>query len=528
MKAGPRAFSKYNLILVVFYAALAVALAAKHGQDVNWDLLNYHFYNPYLLLFGRFERDVHAAGVQSFFNPLVDMPFYAAVRWNVPPAAFFLSLAAVQGLALFIVHKIAGALFPQASGSMRLVVGLIAGVTAAFGAAFQTEVGNTMHDDTLSVLLLAALWLVVIEAGVARPSWRAIALSGCVAGLAVGMKLSLAPIVVGLVAGVAVLSGGLLPTIRRLGVFCAAVGCGMLATGGYWMWLMYRHFGSPLFPFFNSIFRSPYAPVENFFDGRFLPRSAFESVFYPFYWVSTQTLVAEQPFRDARFAAVFVCLFAFAVYGIVSLISRRQELRGRVTRPLVVVVVFWSISYVVWLKLFSIHRYAVPLEALAGVIVIGVSAVLLQRRAAQLAVAFAVCVALSVTVSVRPAGYGRRGWSSSYFGVDQDAVAKYSDATLLMTDFPQAYLAPLFPRSSRFVRISSNWGLTSETAMWRRVELNVQAQRRLFLLDFPDGDNHEGLLRTLGLDMDAATCETYSSYDGGFRVCPLHRRRHSM
>jgi hypothetical protein len=68
------------------------------GQDMNWDLLNYHFYNPYLLLADRFDRDVHVAGVQSFLNPAFDVPVYFAIR-NAPPVAVGLALGALQGSA---------------------------------------------------------------------------------------------------------------------------------------------------------------------------------------------------------------------------------------------------------------------------------------------------------------------------------------------------------------------------------------------------------------------------------------------
>src|SRR4030095_718030 len=36
------------------FGALAIAL----GQDANWDLRNYHWYNPYALLTGRFRFDL--------------------------------------------------------------------------------------------------------------------------------------------------------------------------------------------------------------------------------------------------------------------------------------------------------------------------------------------------------------------------------------------------------------------------------------------------------------------------------------
>ena len=47
------------------------------GQDVSFDLLNYHLYLPYAFLHGRFGQDLIAAGAtHTFFNPLADIPYY--------------------------------------------------------------------------------------------------------------------------------------------------------------------------------------------------------------------------------------------------------------------------------------------------------------------------------------------------------------------------------------------------------------------------------------------------------------------
>ncbi len=46
-------------------AAICAAWTVLAGKDVNWDLLNYHYYLPFELLAGRFEQDFFAASAQS-------------------------------------------------------------------------------------------------------------------------------------------------------------------------------------------------------------------------------------------------------------------------------------------------------------------------------------------------------------------------------------------------------------------------------------------------------------------------------
>ena len=61
-------------MLVAGLASLAL------GQDANWDLQNYHYYNPWAWWNGRiFDWDVAAAQIQTYHNPVLDFPFLAMV-----------------------------------------------------------------------------------------------------------------------------------------------------------------------------------------------------------------------------------------------------------------------------------------------------------------------------------------------------------------------------------------------------------------------------------------------------------------
>jgi hypothetical protein len=77
---------------IIYFIALGI-ISVILGQDVSWDLRNYHFYNPYMLLTGRFKYDVLPAQIQTFFNPLMDVPFFVAIYYlKLPPVVvgFFL------------------------------------------------------------------------------------------------------------------------------------------------------------------------------------------------------------------------------------------------------------------------------------------------------------------------------------------------------------------------------------------------------------------------------------------------------
>jgi hypothetical protein len=64
-----------GLILAVFYFVLLGIVSLYLGQDISWDIRNYHFYNPYMLLTGRMQYDILPAQIQTFLNPTMDIPF---------------------------------------------------------------------------------------------------------------------------------------------------------------------------------------------------------------------------------------------------------------------------------------------------------------------------------------------------------------------------------------------------------------------------------------------------------------------
>ena len=84
---------------------------------------------------------------------------------------------------------------------------------------------------------------------------------------------------------------------------------GFVAIAGWWHLMLWRRFHNPIFPYANNIFRSPDYPPVGQRDWRFLPRSAWDIVRYPYYWLMggspTKFLpspASETDPKDARFA----------------------------------------------------------------------------------------------------------------------------------------------------------------------------------------------------------------------------------
>src|SRR5438552_17597373 len=98
----PLAHGRARRLGVEATALLAAMLAAGAisafvlRQAANWDLRNYHFYNAWAYVHSRLGWDLAPAQLQTFFNPLLDLPFYGVVAadWRPRLLAFGVGLPA--------------------------------------------------------------------------------------------------------------------------------------------------------------------------------------------------------------------------------------------------------------------------------------------------------------------------------------------------------------------------------------------------------------------------------------------------
>ena len=461
--AVPIYFNRLAGILLWVLPPLGFGLLAIYlGQDANWDLRNYHFYNPYAFLHGRLGFDIAPAQTPTYYNPLLHVPFYYLVSY-LPPRAVGFVLGALQGLNLPILYRVARPLTGVAEPCRATVIALAIALLGSVGAANISEIGTVFGDNIISLGVLGALGLLLSQRRHLGGSvGRAVTIAGGVgllAGLAVGLKQPTAVYGVGL--GLAMLALQL-SWSRRLLLVCAFGGGGLIglaSTGGYWLYQMWSHYGNPLFPYFNSVFHSPMASLADYRDVRFLPQGWREWLFFPWVFALDPTQTAEGGFRDLRIPLL---------YGLLLMLLLQRVLGWRAARPAAgatrlavidveaarVLLVFGLVSYFAWLKLFAIYRYLLPIELLAP-LGIWLTIACLWRDATKALYTAALCAAL-LLATLAPMNWGRVDWSDNYFGVVPPTLPDPDRTIILMSGHePTAYVIPFFPPQIRFLRIQS-------------------------------------------------------------------------
>jgi len=412
------------------------------GEDVNWDWQNYHEYNVWALINGRYAVDALPAGFQTYFNPTVYFPVYY-LRHLLPLPYGFMILGAVHGLNLLLIYFLSRVLLREAATAWAIGSSIL---MAAVGPMTLSEVG-TSFSDILTALPIVAGCILILSADGSRHGRYVLA--GLLLGAAVGLKLTNVVYALGAAAAVLAATRPLTATI------CLGVGgvVGALATGGAWGLMLWRELGNPIFPLFNAVFQSRELVPMNIMDWQFMPRGYLDALAYPFYWMLGDNRSSEYPFRDARFAVAMVLI----LFGI----GRSLVIRAAIfTQRDIQFLLFFAVSYATWLSLFSIQRYAIVLELLCAPLIILVisrslagqpGASLLRASAGHLNSVMA-ATALLIALWSQPGDWFRRPWSNPY----NPGISKPLDqpAAYFLLDKPLSYIAPLLPPQSRFYQIA--------------------------------------------------------------------------
>ncbi|MBI5887613.1 MAG: hypothetical protein HZB82_02730 [Deltaproteobacteria bacterium] len=454
--------SLLNPIILICGMLFFGALSVYFGQDANWDLKDYHYYNPYAFLNGRIDFDYAPAQFQSYLNPLTDLPFYYLVTCLPPRWAGFI-MGALHGINFWLAYLIAYNVFLFKSNAKRIINSLICAAIGVYGPGFLTTLGTTFNDNLVSLFVLAALLLVIKNLSRDKSSWAVFFISGLILGFGAGLKMTLMVFAVGALIAVPLLFKGWKERVTSIAVYGTAVAGGFVLSSGFWMLTLWNKFHSPLFPLYNRIFKSPYFDYVNFSDQRFIPKNFIQFLLHPLPFAAENALFMGLGFRDLRFAIIYFLVILAIFKGIYGLYISKRPLPindkdgDNVNRKTALfLVAFFAASYVVWQAVFAIYRYIVALEILGPIIIILLLSYIFKKFYARTAVAIVLFAVIAVGVQFPD--WGRASWADSYFGVEVPPIEYGKGAIIVMIGVePISYVIPFFPADIRFVRVQSNF-----------------------------------------------------------------------
>ena len=479
-------------LAILCLAPFAIGLLAiMLGQDANWDLRNYHFYNAYAFLNNRYGQDLLPSQTPYFYNPLLDVPFFLLATHASAKVAGF-ALGFVQGLNFILLFGIAHAALIVPNARHKVIVCAALATLGMLGGGGIAQIGTTFGDNivSLGVFLSAALVVRHLERLSLDKAPRVFALAlafGVPAGMMMGLKLPSVIYAVGLCGGLLFTRDGWRRGLLLSFAFGLGVLLGITVTMGYWACFLQSNFGSPMFPYFNELFHSPLAPLVSARDTQYAPHSLSDVFLMPFIFAKSAFRVGEIEWRDLRITILYVLLPLAVLLRLFFGRNRAPTDALAAPYPARYLLASFSIAYVVWLLMFSIYRYAVTLEMIAPLLIVFAVGMLPLKVGTRSLVAAFILVVIALTI--HPGNWHRRAtWLDHFVEADIPALGDTSHLMILMAGIePYSHLVPEFPPEISFTRIQSNFSSPEQDKginilMHQRIDAHRATGGRFMLL----------------------------------------------
>lgn len=506
-------------VVVLAFGCISIIL----GKDAGWDFLNYHWYDAYAFLHARLGFDVAVAHHATYFNPLIHLPFYWLATAGTSWLALFY-IGALHGLNVLPLYLLArSALMPPDNRWLAAALAL----AGLFGSTVLSMIGRTSYDSVLSVPVLAGLALMVIKrdalCAAPAPAAAAAAGAGLLIGAATGLKLVEGFYAGGLAVTLLLLPGG--PAVRVARLLAGGAGgiAAVLLCAGFWFLALERATGNPLFPFYNSIFRSPLIDPTYFGSTNFPPEGFWPTLSFPFRFLLDYRIADDARFWDLRIPLLYALLPIASLWFVVAP-PRSLPLVAASARR--ILFLFVAGSYAAWVELFAVYRYLVGLEMLAPLLMVAVLDCAPLARRVRLA---AVAIILLLAALLGYYGFGDHvATGDPYVQVSGLSFPDPGGTMLLMTgNEPMAYLIPSLPAAIPALRIDGWLAQPADaTGLTALMRTRVAAHRGdLFLLAAPWERSAADLAtNAYGLEIVTVQCrEVRSNFGGPYQLCPLRR-----
>ncbi len=304
-------YRSYNLLFFFLSIMTGGCLSVFLQYEISWDFANYHYYNPWAFLNDRMGYDIAAGALNSYLNPLMDIPLYLLIKYFNDYPKFIMFMQGIwAGLLLFSFFKLAVLYFDRDSlkGKIGIFLTLLIALT---GNAFFLQIGTSSNEIPIAFLVMTALYLLIKDIFFDKRSrlWIFI-VAGFLLGSAMGLKLTGVIYCLSIGLSLILFYKQIEKPWQKISLFALAGLCGFLVFNGFWMWKMWQEFQNPFFPFANELFKSEFLPEVNISDNRFFPKNNFEMLLFPlflgFNFVRLEGLMFVVDYRPALVFILFI------------------------------------------------------------------------------------------------------------------------------------------------------------------------------------------------------------------------------
>ncbi len=501
----------YDFVFIMLVFVSLACFVISRGQDVNFDLLNYHYFTGYSYFHGR-TGDIAPAFIQSFMHPGLNVISYLADRYlSFPYNA--LSLYTMQFLSVFAIVLISRQLAIYLKLELNNSSRYIALLLCVLSPQWISELGTSFFSSSSAVLVLFALYMILKASINPGRNWF---ISGVLLGLAFGLKLTNALFVVASIASllIIIIHGKRWIFLKSFCFFAVGglLGFGLTASWYYHIWL---EWGNPFFPVYNDIFKSSFYPVESWqakeWPYYFKDLHSFLSFFY-FSAVGTK-VGSETFYADPRYLISGILFLALLVTGKFK----------KINSHLLAFIVFVVVSIILWAIMFAYMRYLIPTELVLGLFIWVAICLLFASRGDFYKIIILACAAYSIS-TIKVPEWGHIQLPENHTGPFGVTIPKAfsTPAQYVHPGKVTSFILPYLHPDSVFygLNVSSEVDKLIKERIAKRPDLPLRVVFNTFINKDVDWIRQINPFN----DKTWLQCENFGTYIGVFTMCEFQKK----
>jgi hypothetical protein len=428
------------------------------GQDRNADLINYHLYNAFSLLNNKLQIDQDVAGLHSYFNPLIDLPYFLLINHLAPELTAFL-MGTIHGIIFILLFYIGKASLLDSNKKNPGNITLLLTIAGCLTPNFLAGLGNSMGDNLTALFGLSSLLLILRGWDKFKKGHglKIIIYAGILAGFGVGLKLTNASYALALSVSLFIfLPNQFTKKIQYFAIFCIALFLGIFITGGFWFVKMWQEFQNPFFPNLSHIFPNKYFTHNPFSSDRvmmnFGPKNILEFILWPF----ISSIDYHRFGRGLIHQIIWPSLYILLIHFIWLKISKKiKDSKGFFHSKNNLVLTFIFLGYIINVLVFSIQRYMVTVEVLTP---LALYLLVIKFKNNSEAWPFCKKILIGWTTITLLGGFGTYGhtkYKTPAFSAELPLIKEPQKSIVLIPDkTPFSWLVTLFDNKVRFIRVN--------------------------------------------------------------------------
>jgi hypothetical protein len=199
--------------------------------------------------------------------------------------------------------------------------------------------------------------------------------AGGILGIAIGLKYSIASVAATILLSICIFNKSIRNWIKISLSYLLGIITGVLISDGWWLYIIYKKFHNPVFPFFNNIFASPMADKAAVLDFDFIylrPHNIIDFISAPIRSTFSHLNGFEQLYYDIKMP-----IFAISIIILCLLFFKKEDIENKINeyidfKTFKFLTIFIIIDYYLNLYIFGQYRYIIILYSLAPVIIAGI------------------------------------------------------------------------------------------------------------------------------------------------------------